>query len=136
MTRPVLPGWAADLRDRYLSGEASLFLVHGNVRDLHPWRVDGGVEYLTLRAFLERFLARIRALLASVEKSFEAAFDWPDRSDAMQASNGENDQQDTPNMTPTSLENETHIRTTNEPDPVKSNRWHRDRKETLSVPSS
>lgn len=72
---------------------------------------------------LERFLARIKALLASVETSFEAAFDWPDRSDAMRASNGEDTQQDTPNMAPTSLENETHIRTTSEPDPVKSNRF-------------
>ena len=97
-----------------------------------PWRklqdaYCGLLEGLPARSEgagrLERFLARIKALLASVETSFEAAFDWPDRSDAMQASNGENNQQDIPNMTPTSLENETHIRTTNEPDPVKSNRF-------------
>ncbi|MCB9682460.1 MAG: ATP-binding protein [Alphaproteobacteria bacterium] len=56
-----LPGWAAALRDRYLSGEASLFLVHGNVRDLQPWHGDDGrVEYVDLRTFLERFLARTR----------------------------------------------------------------------------
>ncbi|WP_425046745.1 plasmid replication protein RepC [Primorskyibacter sp. S87] len=97
-----------------------------------PWRklqdaYCGLLEGLPARSEgagrLERFLARIKALLASVETSFEAAFDWPDRSDAMPASNGANDQQDTQNMTPTSLENKTHIRTTNEPDPVKSNRF-------------
>ena len=82
-----------------------------------PARSEGGAGRL------ESFLARIKALLASVETSFEAAFDWPDRSDAVQTSNGENDQQDTPKMTPSSLENETHIQTTNEPDPVKSNRF-------------
>ena len=47
---------------------------------------------------LENFLARIKALLASVETSFEAAFDWPDRSDAMQASNGANNQQRPPKL--------------------------------------
>ena len=97
-----------------------------------PWRklqdaYCGLLEGLPARSEgagrLERFLARIKALLASGETSFHAAFDWPDRSDAMQASNGENNQQDTPNMTPTSLGNETHIQTTNEPAPVKSNRF-------------
>jgi replication initiation protein RepC len=97
-----------------------------------PWRklqdaYCGLLEGLPTRSEgagrLESFLARIKALLTTVETSFEAAFDWPDRSDAVQASNGENTQQDTPNMAPTSLENETHIQPTNEPDPVKSNRF-------------
>jgi AAA+ superfamily predicted ATPase len=62
---PILPGWASTLRDRYLSGEASLFLVHGNVRDLHPWDDGAGkVEWLDLRAFLERFLLRTRDVVA------------------------------------------------------------------------
>lgn len=61
MTEPVLPGWADALRARYLSGEASLFLVHGNVRDLQPWVEEGGARvWLDLRRFLERFLARTR----------------------------------------------------------------------------
>lgn len=97
-----------------------------------PWRklqdaYCGLLEGLPTRSEgagrLERFLARIKALLASVETSFEAAFDWPDRSDAMRTSKSANEQQNIENMTPTSLENETHIRTTNEPDPVKSNRF-------------
>lgn len=61
MSAPLLPPWAASLRDRYLAGESSLFLIHGNVRDLQPWHEDGGgVVWLDLRSFLERFLQRTR----------------------------------------------------------------------------
>ncbi|NNL36368.1 MAG: replication protein C, partial [Silicimonas sp.] len=72
---------------------------------------------------LESFLTRIKALLASVEKTFETAFDWPVKSDAMRTSKSSNEQQDTENMTPTSLVSETHIPTTNEPISVNSNRF-------------
>ena len=35
MTEPrVLPVWAEDLRRRYLRGEASMFVLHGNVYDV------------------------------------------------------------------------------------------------------
>src|SRR5918998_2202109 len=35
MTEPrVLPAWAEDLRRRYLRGEASMFVLHGNVYDV------------------------------------------------------------------------------------------------------
>ncbi len=57
---PKLPSWASELRDRYISGEASLFLLHGNVRDLHPWSDGGDTDYVTMRRFLERFLSRTR----------------------------------------------------------------------------
>ena len=57
---PRLPAWAVELRDRYLAGEASMFLVHGNVRDLHAWEADGKLEWVGLRAFFERFLGRTR----------------------------------------------------------------------------
>lgn len=60
-----LPPWADELRARYLAGEASMFLVHGNVRDLHPWREDGGAaQWLDLRAFLEKFLERTRDVIS------------------------------------------------------------------------
>jgi replication initiation protein RepC len=72
---------------------------------------------------LESFLTRIKALLVSVEKIFEAAFDWPVESDAVQASKGATKPQDSENMTPTSLVSETHIPTTNEPISVNSNRF-------------
>lgn len=65
MSDPVLPAWVHEIRNRYLSGEASLFLLHGNVRDLQPWQEAGGeVQYVDLRTFLERFLARTRDIVA------------------------------------------------------------------------
>ena len=64
MSSPVLPPWAAALRDRYLAGESSLFLIHGNVRDLVPWDAGGRTEWVDLRTFLERFLARTRDVVA------------------------------------------------------------------------
>jgi AAA+ superfamily predicted ATPase len=65
MSQTKLPDWANELRARYVSGEASLFLLHGNVRDLHPWyEDDGSVRWLDLRTFLETFLTRTRDVVA------------------------------------------------------------------------
>ena len=61
---PVLPAWATALRDRYLSGESSVFLLHGNVRDVQPWPdADGTIRFVSLREFLTRFLGRNKDLL-------------------------------------------------------------------------
>ncbi|MEQ1566376.1 MAG: ATP-binding protein [Myxococcota bacterium] len=60
-----LTAWAEELRSRYLAGEASMFLLHGNVRDLHPWRDEAGnTTWLDLRAFLDKFLERTRDVVA------------------------------------------------------------------------
>ncbi|MSP54142.1 MAG: ATP-binding protein [Myxococcales bacterium] len=56
---PILPRWAESLRSRYLAGESSVFLIHGNVRDVQPWAdPDGTVRYVTMREFLTKFLSR------------------------------------------------------------------------------
>jgi ATP-dependent 26S proteasome regulatory subunit len=61
---PILPGWATSLRDRYLSGESSVFLLHGNTRDIQPVQeADGSVGYVSIRAFLEKFLGRTKDLV-------------------------------------------------------------------------
>lgn len=61
---PHLPAWAASLRDRYLSGESSVFLLHGNTRDIQPWtEADGTIRYVSLREFLERFFGRAKDLV-------------------------------------------------------------------------
>jgi len=72
---------------------------------------------------LESYQDRIKAFQASVEQSFEAAFDWRSESDVRAVTNIIDDQINSVNMTPTSFENETHILTTNEPNPVISNRF-------------
>jgi AAA+ superfamily predicted ATPase len=59
-----LPAWADELRTRYLAGEASMFLLHGNVRDLHPWTDgDGVVQWVDIRTFFENFLGRTREIV-------------------------------------------------------------------------
>src|SRR5688500_19771150 len=44
----TLPAWAEDLRRRYLRGEASIFVLHGNVYDsvLHAGRVLPLTDFL------------------------------------------------------------------------------------------
>jgi len=75
----VLPEWADELRRRYLSGEASMFLLYGNVRDVQPWdEGDGEVLWLDLRRFLERFLSRTRDIVTYYDISQGLCF--PDRS--------------------------------------------------------
>jgi transitional endoplasmic reticulum ATPase len=49
-----LPDWADDLRRRYLRGEASIFVVHGNVFDA----VLSGDRFLTLTDFLGNVLLK------------------------------------------------------------------------------
>jgi len=60
-----------------------------------------------------------------VETAFEAAFDWPGNPDVVEASGRFLEEQDISNnnlnMIPTGVENETHILTTNELNPVNSN---------------
>ena len=74
----TLPSWAEELRNRFLAGEASLFLVHGNVRDLHPWvEPDGTVVYEDIRTFLERFLRRTRDVIAYFNVSQGLQFSTP-----------------------------------------------------------
>ncbi|MBM4391589.1 MAG: ATP-binding protein [Deltaproteobacteria bacterium] len=56
-----LPSWAQELRQRYLAGEASVFLLHGNTRDVQPG--DDG-QYVALRVFLERLFGRTKDIVA------------------------------------------------------------------------
>lgn len=50
------PAWANELAQKYFSGTACFFIVHGNVHDLIPVPVDGGTEFLNLSDFLGRHL--------------------------------------------------------------------------------
>lgn len=65
MSTPIIPGWADELRHRYLAGEASLFIVHGNVRDLHIYGSgDDDISYVSLRGFFDNFLGRTKDIVA------------------------------------------------------------------------
>ncbi len=73
-----LPGWAERLREAYLSGEASQFLVHSNTGDLVPWDDGSGLQYVTMIEFLTRFLARTKEVVALYNLSQGLSFVGPD----------------------------------------------------------
>ncbi len=58
------PSWAEELRIRYLSGEASLFLLHGNVHDLYAWQESTSqgktLQFLDIETYLTQFLKRTK----------------------------------------------------------------------------
>jgi hypothetical protein len=58
MAKPAaLPPWAETMRELFVSGAASQFLLYGNVLDLVPGAAaDGSRTYLPLRDFLEEVL--------------------------------------------------------------------------------
>jgi AAA+ superfamily predicted ATPase len=70
----VLPGWAEELRGRYLAGEAIQFLLHGNVHDLVPF--EG--EFITLREFLVRGLLNTKDVILFYDASEGLSFARPE----------------------------------------------------------
>jgi AAA+ superfamily predicted ATPase len=65
-----LPSWLkTGVLDRYQSGASHFFLLHGNVRDVHPF----GEDYLPLADGLRRLLAR-RPVLVSFDVSQGLSF--------------------------------------------------------------
>ncbi|MEO0467579.1 MAG: plasmid replication protein RepC [Pseudomonadota bacterium] len=105
-----------------------------------PWR-ELQDEFATMlerlprrSAGTEKLLSLVewfKALQERVEQAFEAAFDWPETSDVEKPTDSSEEDRKTgtnvvsiyKNLTPTSLEKETHIPTKNQPDPVNSNRF-------------
>jgi AAA+ superfamily predicted ATPase len=74
----ALPSWAEELKFRYVSGEASMFLLHGNVRDVQPWTdAEGNIRYVPVREYLERFLARTKSPV--VYYNVSEGLEFPDR---------------------------------------------------------
>ncbi|MCP5522759.1 MAG: ATP-binding protein [Verrucomicrobiales bacterium] len=58
-----LRGWALELARRWNSAAYTLFVLHGNIFDLHPLRAGGRVEFVTLKSFLARRLFPERSFL-------------------------------------------------------------------------
>jgi AAA+ superfamily predicted ATPase len=68
------PGWLAPVLERYQAGASHLFLLHGNVRDRHPF----GPDYLPLAEGLRALLAR-RSVVVSYDISTGLSFLDPAR---------------------------------------------------------
>ena len=64
MTLQSVPTWAVELKEQYLAGEASIFLIHGNVRDLQAFESNGKQHFESIRNFLETFLSSTKDIVA------------------------------------------------------------------------
>jgi AAA+ superfamily predicted ATPase len=68
------PGWLSPVLERYQAGASHLFLLHGNVRDRHPF----GPDYLPLGEGLRQLCAR-RSVVVSYDVSSGLSFPDPAR---------------------------------------------------------
>ena len=77
----MLPTWAEDLRKRYLRGESSMFILHGNVFDVvvHDGKMLGLTEFLTevlLKDSRDNIVTYNLSSGASFPKKTENFADW------------------------------------------------------------
>ncbi len=71
----VWPSWSEELKARYLAGEASAFLLHGNIRDLFWFPEQSGGLWLDLPSFLRRFFLRSKDLVGTYNLSQGLSFE-------------------------------------------------------------
>ena len=69
------PLWSEELKARYLAGEASAFLLHGNIRDLFWFPEQDGGQWLDLPRFLRRFFLRSKDLVGTYNLSQGLSFE-------------------------------------------------------------
>ncbi len=73
-----MPAWAERLKGRYLAGEASMFMLHGNTRDLCRWEGEGETpQYLALVPFLVEMFSRSKDIVLTYNVSQGVQF--PDK---------------------------------------------------------
>ena len=74
----ALPAWARELSEKYYSGVTSMFVLHGNVRDLAPWKRPTSVEFLPLQRFLREALFGGRDLVLFYDRGGGLSFGQPE----------------------------------------------------------
>jgi AAA+ superfamily predicted ATPase len=77
-SRAALPAWAADLSEKYYSGVTSMFVLHGNVRDLAAWKRGDTAEFVPLQQFLREALFGTRDLVLFYDRGGGLTFSSPD----------------------------------------------------------
>src|SRR5260370_6924889 len=75
----ALPAWARDLSEKYYSQTLSMFVLHGNVRDLAPLKRGTSVEYVPLQRFLKDALFGARELVVFYDRGGGLSFGSPER---------------------------------------------------------
>jgi len=63
-----LPAWAKELSEKYYSRSYSMFVLHGNVRDLVPIHKKDGSEFVSLEQFLTTALFGQRDLIIHYDR--------------------------------------------------------------------
>jgi AAA+ superfamily predicted ATPase len=74
----ALPAWARELSEKYYSGVTSTFVLHGNVRDLVPWKRSTGTEFPPLARFLRDALFGSRDLVLAYDRGGGLTFRTPE----------------------------------------------------------
>ena len=69
-----LPSWARALAEKYYSRTLAMFVLHGNVHDLVPWRRGDRTDYVPLQKFLNDALFGSRDLVLSYDRGGGLAF--------------------------------------------------------------
>jgi len=64
----ALPAWALELSEKYYSRSFSMFVLHGNVRDLVPLGRKDGTEFVPLEHFLTKALFGQRDLVLHYDR--------------------------------------------------------------------
>ena len=77
-SRAALPSWASDLSEKYYSGVTSMFVLHGNVRDLAAWKRGDTPEFLPLQQFLREALFGTRDLVLFYDRGGGLTFPTPE----------------------------------------------------------
>ena len=74
MSSEILPDWARELSEKYYSRTLSMFVLHGNVRDLVPVRRNGKLEFASLHEFLREALFGTRDLVLTYDRGGGISF--------------------------------------------------------------
>ena len=76
--REPLPLWAAELSEKYYSGVTSMFVLHGSVRDLAPWKRGSTSEFVPLQRFLRDALFGARDIVLFYDRGGGLTFSAPE----------------------------------------------------------
>jgi len=69
--------WAKELSEKYYSQTLTMFVLHGNVRDLVPLRSENKTEFMPLHRFLRCGLFSSRDLVLTYDRGSGVAFAEP-----------------------------------------------------------
>jgi len=80
MANPLeaFPIWARELSEKYYSRTISMFVLHGNVRDLVAWKRPASVQFPPLQQFLKEALFGQRDLVISYDRGGGLSFATPE----------------------------------------------------------